>query len=135
MKSLYLDIKSLLTERQMDEGEAKAIALLLLEKVCGMTTTEVLMNAPKGEAHRQVLTQMAERVAKGEPVQYVLGEADFCGMSIKVRPGVLIPRKETEELVNWIVESLHPNHQLSTFRHRNRQRMHCCGFGKKVGEC
>ena len=77
MKSLYLDIKSLLTERQMDEGEAKAIALLLLEKVCGMTTTEVLMNAPKGEAHRQVLTQMAERVAKGEPVQYVLGEADF----------------------------------------------------------
>ena len=114
MKSLYLDIKSLLTERQMDEGEARAIALLLLEKVCGMTTTEVLMNAPKGEAHRQVLTQMAERVAKGEPVQYVLGEADFCGMSIKVRPGVLIPRKETEELVNWIVESLHPNHQLST---------------------
>ncbi len=114
MKSLYLDIKSLLTERQMDEGEAKAIALLLLEKVCGMTTTEVLMNAPKGEAHRQVLIQMAERVAKGEPVQYVLGEADFCGMSIKVRPGVLIPRKETEELVNWIVESLHPNHQLST---------------------
>ena len=114
MKSLYLDIKSLLTERQMDEGEAKAIALLLLEKVCGMTTTEVLMNAPKGEAYRQVLIQMAERVAKGEPVQYVLGEADFCGMSIKVRPGVLIPRKETEELVNWIVESLHPNHQLST---------------------
>ena len=114
MKSLYLDIKSLLTERQMDEGEAKAIALLLLEKVCGMTTTEVLMNAPKGEAHRQVLIQMAERVAKGEPVQYVLGETDFCGMSIKVRPGVLIPRKETEELVNWIVESIHPNHQLST---------------------
>ena len=114
MKSLYLDIKSLLTERRMDEGEAKAIALLLMEKVCGMTTTEVLMNAPKGEAHREELTQMAERVAQGEPVQYVLGEADFCGLPIKVRPGVLIPRKETEELVNWIVECLQPNSQLST---------------------
>ena len=115
MKNVYRDLKRVLTESQMDEGEAKAVALLMMEKVCGMTTTEVLMNEPKGELHREELLAMVQRIAEGEPVQYVLGEADFCGMSIKVRPGVLIPRKETEELVNWIVESLHANCQASTF--------------------
>lgn len=115
MKNVYRDIKRVLMENHMAEGEAKAVALLMMEKVCGMTTTEVLINEPKGEMHREELLAMVQRIAEGEPVQYVLGEADFCGMSIKVRPGVLIPRKETEELVNWIVESLHSNCQPSTF--------------------
>ena len=104
MNDLYRDIKAVLTEGGIIEGEAKAIALMLMEKVCGITTTEVLMNHPKGEAYRTELLAMSQRIAQGEPVQYVLGEADFCGMSMKVQPGVLIPRKETEELVAWIVE-------------------------------
>ena len=115
MKNVYRDIKRVLMENHMEEGEAKAVALLMMEKVCGMTTTEVLINEPKGELHREELLAMVQRIADGEPVQYVLGEADFCGVSIKVRPGVLIPRKETEELVNWIVECLHANCQPSTF--------------------
>ena len=104
MNDLYRDIKAVLIEGGIIEGEAKAIALLLMEKVCGITTTEVLMNHPKGEAYRTELLAMSQRIAQGEPVQYVLGEADFCGMSMKVQPGVLIPRKETEELVAWVVE-------------------------------
>ena len=104
MNDLYRDIKAVLIEGGIMEGEAKAIALMLMEKVCGMTTTEVLMNHPKGEAYRTELLAMSQRIAQGEPVQYVLGEADFCGMSMKVQPGVLIPRKETEELVAWVVE-------------------------------
>ena len=114
MRNLYRDIRARLIESGMPEGEAKAVTLLLMEKACGMTAIEALTNDPKGEKHRPKLMQYAQRIAAGEPVQYVLGEADFCGMSIKVRPGVLIPRKETEELVNWIVESLHSNCQLST---------------------
>ena len=114
MRNLYRDIRARLIESGIPEGEAKAVTLLLMEKACGMTAIEALTNDPKGEKHRPKLMQYAQRIAAGEPVQYVLGEADFCGMSIKVRPGVLIPRKETEELVNWIVESLHSNCQLST---------------------
>ena len=109
MNNLYRDIRTVLMRSGIAEGEAKAITLLLMEKVCGMTTTEALTNNIKGEAHREELLPLVQRVAKGEPVQYVLGEADFCGITINVKPGVLIPRKETEELVAWVVEEERKN--------------------------
>lgn len=104
--NVYRDIKAVLTEGGMAEGEAKAVALLLMEKVAGMTTTEALTGDPKGEPHRTTLLHMAQRATQGEPVQYILGQADFCGLTLKVAPGVLIPRPETEELVEWVVESV-----------------------------
>ena len=92
----------------MPEGEAKAVALMLLEKVAGLPTAKALIaDGNDLLCRRQTLLELAARVAQGEPVQYVLGETDFCGMTMKVKPGVLIPRPETEELVNWIVETLH----------------------------
>ena len=120
MNSIYREIKALLTEGGMPEGEARAVALMLLEKVAGLPTAKALIaDGNDLLCRRQTLLELAARVAKGEPVQYVLGEADFCGLTLKVKPGVLIPRPETEELVNWIVETLHTkqsvvNCQLST---------------------
>ena len=120
MKSPYQEIKGLLMESNMPEGEAKAVALMLLEKVAGLPTAKALIaDGNDLLCRRQSLLELAARVAQGEPVQYVLGEADFCGLTLKVKPGVLIPRPETEELVNWIVETLHTkqsvvNCQLST---------------------
>ncbi len=120
MNNIYREIKKILTDGNLSEGEAKAIALLLLERVAGLPTAKALIADGKDLlCRRQTLLELAARVAKGEPVQYVLGEADFCGLTLKVEPGVLIPRPETEELVNWIVETLHTkqptlNCQLST---------------------
>ena len=50
------------------------------------------------------LKEILHRLQQGEPLQYIEGKAPFCGMEFAVRPGVLIPRPETAELVDWIVQ-------------------------------
>lgn len=105
MDGIYGRVSRVLKDGGMERGEARAVALLLLEKVCGLTTAEALVTdmGAAGEGGEKVMA-MARRVSEGEPVQYVVGEADFCGLSLRVRHGVLIPRPETEELVGWIGE-------------------------------
>lgn len=50
------------------------------------------------------IEQIAYDLGAGRPVQYIIGECDFCSMPFNVREGVLIPRPETEELVMWAVQ-------------------------------
>lgn len=97
--NIYRDIRDVLI-REYDAGEASAIAFLLLEEVAGMSRSQALMGDDSPQ--RDELLRMAERIAKGEPVQYVVGKAEFCGLTFHVGPGVLIPRPETEELVDAV---------------------------------
>lgn len=87
------------------EGEAKAIARLVLETRCGATMTDVLMGREAVGWDEALLA----RLRAGEPVQYVLEQASFCGIDVYVAPGVLIPRPETERLVQLALEHLHAN--------------------------
>ena len=89
-----------------DDNELKNIIDLVLEKITGLPRFEQV----KAKVPYLTCTQLedidsiTDRLKKNEPVQYVLGEAWFAGMKFKVNKNVLIPRPETEELVDWIVK-------------------------------
>lgn len=91
-------------EGQYGASEAKAIARLVLEQRFHLSLADILCGkmALLSYGDMQWLQAAAARLQQGEPVQYVLGEALFCGRSFHVEPGVLIPRPETEELCRWI---------------------------------
>lgn len=91
-----------------DAGEAQAIVRTVLDVEYGMTLTDIIcgkVNELSADEGRK-LEEIIIRLQKGEPVQYVLGEADFAGRPFHVEPGVLIPRPETAELCQWIEEDM-----------------------------
>mgnify|MGYP002856540594 CR=1 FL=1 len=89
-----------------EPGEAKAITRLVLKERFGLTMADILCGkVTQLSADSQLtLENMFCRLEKAEPVQYVLGRACFCGRYFKVAPGVLIPRPETEELCQWVID-------------------------------
>ena len=91
-----------------DAGEAQAIVRTVLDVKYGMTLTDIIcgkVNEISANEERK-LEEIIIRLQKGEPVQYVLGEADFAGRTFRVEPGVLIPRPETAELCQWIEKDM-----------------------------
>ena len=88
-----------------EPGEAKAIVRLLLDERYGLSWADVLGGkVTELSANDQTeLEKIMLRLEKGEPVQYIIGVADFCGRSFHVEPGVLIPRPETAELCQLIL--------------------------------
>ena len=96
----YRELWQSLTSRYT-EPEAKAVARYLLEVGYGLSMTDIL----SGGAERIPADEMEEnrrRLLNGEPVQYVIGKAEFGGRIFKVSPAVLVPRPETYELCQWV---------------------------------
>lgn len=98
------------------EGESKAIARMVYEVSYGLSLCDLLMGRD-AEVPEEELEPTAQRLEQGEPVQYVLGREVFCGRTYKVTPSVLIPRPETAELCQWVIEetthsSPHTTHHI-----------------------
>lgn len=85
-------------------GEARAITDYVLDVCFGLSKADILCGAVEEMTAEKAaeLNKIFGRLMEGEPVQYVLGRAEFCGRWFSVRPSVLIPRPETEELCAWI---------------------------------
>lgn len=80
------------------EAEARAIARLVLEEHCQVSMTDILLGHPVSNWDPTLLS----RLQAGEPVQYVLGHTTFCGLTLHTDTRALIPRPETEGLVELV---------------------------------
>lgn len=86
----------------IDAGEAHAIGFLLMEKFCGVSRTSILAEK---EIEFFDFSPLVARLNAHEPVQYILGEAEFFGRKFNVNRHTLIPRPETELLIQEVLKS------------------------------
>ena len=103
MKAIVKQISTALTDNY-SAGEISALTRIIATELLGVSQMafylkdDIILTAEQGT----LLDNAIERLKKQEPIQYILGYSDFCGLRFKVTPATLIPRPETSELVEWI---------------------------------
>ena len=85
--------------------EIESLIFLIFEKIKGYTRTQFLLAKDEELSEKELAEtkKIVVRLKNHEPIQYILGETEFYGLPFYSVPGVLIPRPETEELVQWII--------------------------------
>ena len=103
------EIKQSIKQKLASEFEAielNSMLSMLIEHITGWNQVQQVVNkdTPITEAQIKAFDTSANELLKGRPIQYIIGKSWFLGNEFIVNENVLIPRPETEELVEWIVE-------------------------------
>ncbi|WP_183560317.1 peptide chain release factor N(5)-glutamine methyltransferase [Mucilaginibacter sp. SP1R1] len=113
IKDVFEDYKQL--NKVYGKNELEAITLLVMNEVTQLSKASIkafperVLSNEQTEKMKSILIQLQT----GKPVQYILGVTEFYGLPFKVNPFVLIPRPETEELVEWILTSVDEMQELA----------------------
>lgn len=91
-----------------DSNEIEALTLMVINEISRLSKAQIkaFPETKIASGAGEKLSGILQRLQTGEPIQYILGHTEFYGLPFKVNPSVLIPRPETEELVEWILHSV-----------------------------
>lgn len=105
-----LEIVQILTNSGIPSNEANIEVKLLIEHFCGYTTKDIIMGNPLDAKKLEIVKEkVIQRAETHEPIQHIIGLADFMGEKFIVNSSVLIPRDETEILVREAVDIINRN--------------------------
>jgi release factor glutamine methyltransferase len=111
IKDVFLSFHNALKDLY-DGRETESIALLVLEEITGLSRAKIKAfggdDVPADAADK--IAGILEQLKTGKPVQYILGNTEFFGLSFLVNSSTLIPRPETEELVEWVLQTQKVNY-------------------------
>lgn len=89
-----------------DEMEAEQLFLIALEEIEGKSRIDLVMNPDLQTDKLAIWDEVLADLQQEKPIQYIFGRAYFYGLTFNVNENTLIPRPETEELVEWIINSV-----------------------------